>query len=166
MATAGAGLSFEADPYVAARGAHAIALLTDWGEYLHLDWERIYASMERPAFLFDGRNHLDAEKLYRIGFNVYSSAVPISAVSELLKPPRDTATVLGTPTPAPAPPPGTDRAPQACLPRHRRLPRRRLGPVPRDVRARDRQLSPGATVGIRVSARRRSSWNAGAAAVI
>jgi UDPglucose 6-dehydrogenase len=76
LGNAGAGLSFEADPYVAGRGAHAIALLTDWGEYLHLDWERIYASMERPAFLFDGRNHLDAEKLYRIGFNVYSIGRP------------------------------------------------------------------------------------------
>jgi UDPglucose 6-dehydrogenase len=66
------GLSFESDPYAAARGAHAIALLTDWAEYLALDYERIYAGMERPAFLFDGRNHLDREKLYRIGFNVYS----------------------------------------------------------------------------------------------
>jgi UDPglucose 6-dehydrogenase len=76
LGDAGADLSFEVDPYVAARGAHAIALLTDWAEYLHLDWERIYASMERPAFLFDGRNHLDAEKLYRIGFNVYSIGRP------------------------------------------------------------------------------------------
>jgi UDPglucose 6-dehydrogenase len=61
---------------LAARGAHAIALLTDWGEYVDLDYERIYASMERPAFLFDGRNHLDAEKLYRIGFNVYAIGRP------------------------------------------------------------------------------------------
>jgi UDPglucose 6-dehydrogenase len=65
-------VSFESDPYVAARGSHAIALLTDWPEYLGLDYEEIYASMEKPAFLFDGRNHLDREKLYRIGFNVYS----------------------------------------------------------------------------------------------
>jgi UDPglucose 6-dehydrogenase len=76
LADAGPGLTFEADPYVAARGAHAIALLTDWGEYVDLDYERIYASMERPAFFFDGRNHLDAEKLYRIGFNVYSVGRP------------------------------------------------------------------------------------------
>ena len=70
------GLSFERDPYAAARGAHAIALLTDWQEYLKLDYERIYAGMERPAFLFDGRNHLDPEKLYEIGFNVYSIGRP------------------------------------------------------------------------------------------
>jgi UDPglucose 6-dehydrogenase len=76
LAEAGPGLSFESDPYAAARGTHAIALLTDWAEYLDLDYERIYAGMERPAFLFDGRNHLDPEKLYRIGFNVYSIGRP------------------------------------------------------------------------------------------
>ena len=27
--------------------------------------------MEKPAFLFDGRNLLDHQKLYEIGFNVY-----------------------------------------------------------------------------------------------
>jgi UDPglucose 6-dehydrogenase len=70
------GLTFERDPYAAARGAHAIALLTDWDEYARLDYERIYAGMERPAFLFDGRNQLDPDKLYGIGFNVYSIGRP------------------------------------------------------------------------------------------
>jgi UDPglucose 6-dehydrogenase len=27
--------------------------------------------MQKPAFVFDGRNLLDAERLYAIGFNVY-----------------------------------------------------------------------------------------------
>ena len=76
LGDAAPGLSFESDPYAAAGGAHAIALLTDWPEYGKLDWERIYAGMERPAFLFDGRNHLDPEKLYQIGFNVYSIGRP------------------------------------------------------------------------------------------
>jgi UDPglucose 6-dehydrogenase len=76
LGDAGPGLSFENDPYTAARGAHAIALLTDWSEYVDLDYERIYAGMERPAFLFDGRDHLNAERLYRIGFNVYSIGRP------------------------------------------------------------------------------------------
>lgn len=76
LADAGPRLSFEANPYVAARGAHAIALLTDWREYRELDYERIHASMEKPAFLFDGRNLLDAERLHAIGFNVYSIGRP------------------------------------------------------------------------------------------
>jgi UDPglucose 6-dehydrogenase len=76
LADAGPRLSFEADPYAAARGAHAIALLTDWREYRDLDYERVHASMEKPAFLFDGRNLLDAERLHAIGFNVYSIGRP------------------------------------------------------------------------------------------
>ena len=64
-------VTFEQDAYKAAEGAHAIAVLTDWAEYRALDYRRIYATMERPAFLFDGRNLLDPEELHRIGFNVY-----------------------------------------------------------------------------------------------
>jgi UDPglucose 6-dehydrogenase len=65
-------VSFEEDPYKAAEGAHAIALLTEWDLYRDLDYERIYRSMITPAFVFDGRNLLDHEKLYEIGFNVFA----------------------------------------------------------------------------------------------
>ena len=34
-------------------------------------YEKIYNSMVKPAFLFDGRNILDHNKLYEIGFNVF-----------------------------------------------------------------------------------------------
>jgi UDPglucose 6-dehydrogenase len=70
------GVTFEPDPYKAADGAHAIALLTDWSEYRALDYRRLQAGMERPAFLFDGRNLLDPEELHQIGFNVYSIGRP------------------------------------------------------------------------------------------
>jgi UDPglucose 6-dehydrogenase len=72
----GPRLTFEDDPYAAARGAHAIALLTDWRQYRDLDYERIHAGMQKPAFVFDGRNLLDAERLHAIGFNVYSIGRP------------------------------------------------------------------------------------------
>ncbi|MGE4489994.1 MAG: UDP-glucose 6-dehydrogenase [Kiritimatiellales bacterium] len=65
-------ITLEPDPYKAAEGAHAVALLTEWKEYKTLDYKRIFDSMEQPAFLFDGRNHLDHQSLYNIGFNVYS----------------------------------------------------------------------------------------------
>jgi len=65
-------VTFEEDPCKAAEGAHAIALLTEWKEYQTLDYQKIFDSMPKPAFLFDGRNHLDHEALYDIGFNVYS----------------------------------------------------------------------------------------------
>jgi UDPglucose 6-dehydrogenase len=76
LADLGSTIRFEEDPYAAARGAHAIALLTDWKEYQLLDYARIHADMEKPAFLFDGRNLLDPDELFRIGFNVYSIGRP------------------------------------------------------------------------------------------
>ena len=56
------------DPYVAAEGAHAVALLTEWDAFKELDYKRIYSGMPKPAFLFDGRNILDLEILREIGF--------------------------------------------------------------------------------------------------
>ena len=69
-------VTFEPDPYAAANGAHAIAVLTEWAQYAQLDYEKIYASMVKPAFLFDGRNLLDHKKLFEIGFNVYPIGKP------------------------------------------------------------------------------------------
>jgi UDPglucose 6-dehydrogenase len=63
---------FEPDPYKAAQGAHAIAILTEWAEYRELDFKRIFKGMIQPAFLFDGRNILDHRGLYRMGFNVFA----------------------------------------------------------------------------------------------
>jgi len=64
-------VAYTPDPYAAARKSHAIAVLTEWDVYKTLDYGKIYRSMEKPAFIFDGRNILDHEKLYAIGFNVY-----------------------------------------------------------------------------------------------
>ncbi len=65
-------VQFEPDPYEAAKGAHAVAILTEWRQYQALDYARIFKDMVKPAFLFDGRNLLDHKSLYGIGFNVYS----------------------------------------------------------------------------------------------
>ena len=62
----------EPDPYKAAEGADCIAVATEWKSFRELDYARIYASMRKPAFLFDGRNILDHAALHDIGFNVYS----------------------------------------------------------------------------------------------
>ena len=59
------------DPYDAVEGAHAIAVMTEWKCFRDLDFRRIFDRMEKPAFLFDGRNLLDHAALYEIGFNVY-----------------------------------------------------------------------------------------------
>jgi len=65
-------IEFETDPYKAADGAHAIAILTEWDEYKKLDYKRIFKAMNKPAFIFDGRDILDRQKLFGIGFNVYT----------------------------------------------------------------------------------------------
>lgn len=54
--------------YEAARGAHALAIVTEWDEFKHLDYGRIFAEMQQPAFVFDGRNILNLPKLREIGF--------------------------------------------------------------------------------------------------
>jgi len=54
--------------YDACEGAHAIAILTEWDEFVTYDWQKIYDSMQKPAFVFDGRNVLNANKLKSIGF--------------------------------------------------------------------------------------------------
>jgi UDPglucose 6-dehydrogenase len=56
------------DPYEACEGAHAIAVLTEWDEFKAYDWQKIYDNMNKPAFIFDGRNLLDKEALTKIGF--------------------------------------------------------------------------------------------------
>jgi len=67
---------FEPDPYVAARGAHAIAVLTEWPQFAKLDYQAILESMVKPAFIFDGRHILDHRKLHEMGFNVYAIGKP------------------------------------------------------------------------------------------
>ena len=60
-------MTFE-NAYEACKNAHAIAILTEWDEFTTYDWQRIYDSMHKPAFIFDGRNILNAAELESIGF--------------------------------------------------------------------------------------------------
>jgi UDPglucose 6-dehydrogenase len=69
-------VEYEPDPYRAAVDAQAIAVITEWELYKGLDFARIFASMSKPAFLFDGRNILDHQKLFSIGFNVFPLGKP------------------------------------------------------------------------------------------
>lgn len=57
--------------YKACENAHAVVVLTEWDEFRHYDWQRIYDNMLKPAFIFDGRRILDKEVLSGIGFKVY-----------------------------------------------------------------------------------------------
>lgn len=53
----------------AAKGAHAILVLTEWDEFKFYDYKEIYDTMVKPAFIIDGRNILELSKLKEIGFD-------------------------------------------------------------------------------------------------
>jgi UDPglucose 6-dehydrogenase len=55
----------------AAAGAHAIAVITEWDEFKQLDYQKIFDGMPKPAFIFDGRNILDLDRLREIGFTAF-----------------------------------------------------------------------------------------------
>ena len=57
--------------------SHALAVLTEWDEFKRLNFQKIYDSMMKPAFLFDGRNILDHAQLRSIGFIVYALGKPL-----------------------------------------------------------------------------------------
>ncbi|XP_028393730.1 UDP-glucose 6-dehydrogenase-like [Dendronephthya gigantea] len=63
-------VTVENDAYVALENAHALVVCTEWDEFKALDYRRIYASMLKPAFAFDGRMILDHDNLVDIGFQV------------------------------------------------------------------------------------------------
>ncbi len=54
--------------YEVCENAHAIAILTEWDEFKECDWHKIYNNMLKPAFIFDGRNLLNSQKMKEIGF--------------------------------------------------------------------------------------------------
>ena len=70
LADLGDRVQYEPDACLAAQGAHAIAVLTDWDLYRTLDYGKLYRSMMRPAYIFDGRNCLDHQALYDLGYTV------------------------------------------------------------------------------------------------
>jgi UDPglucose 6-dehydrogenase len=63
------GVHVHDNPYEVCKDAHAIAILTEWDEFKTYDWQKIYDAMLKPAFVFDGRNILDPEKMQKIGFH-------------------------------------------------------------------------------------------------
>ncbi|KAH0831066.1 UDP-glucose/GDP-mannose dehydrogenase [Lanmaoa asiatica] len=48
----------------------SVVVATEWQEFRDIDWDEVYRNMKKPAFVFDGRILLDADKLRNIGFKV------------------------------------------------------------------------------------------------
>ncbi len=76
----GPGMIWHDDPYSAARGADAVAIMTEWDEYRELDLKRLSALMA-GRHLFDFRNILDAESATRHGLFYHSLGRPLAVPS-------------------------------------------------------------------------------------
>ncbi len=64
-------LSVATSAYEACHGAHAVAIVTEWDEFKKLDYTKIFEGMQKPAFLFDGRNIVDLAALRALGFRAH-----------------------------------------------------------------------------------------------
>ena len=56
----------------AAKEAHGVAVLTEWEEFKEVNFKKVYEGMFKPAFLFDGRNVIDAVAVRELGFDFYA----------------------------------------------------------------------------------------------
>jgi len=73
------GVTFCANPYEAARGADAVALITDWDEFKGLDLARVSHGLRR-AILIDGRNVYDPDAVAALGFAYHGMGVRSATV--------------------------------------------------------------------------------------
>lgn len=68
-------LRYSDSAYLAAAGAQALLILTDWPQYQKLEWGRIRSLMDLPLII-DGRNLLDPEMIRNAGFEYISIGRP------------------------------------------------------------------------------------------
>lgn len=59
-----------ADAYGAMVNSDGLVLVTEWQEFLDLNWQKVKRLMRQPN-VFDGRNFFDPEKLKKLGFNYW-----------------------------------------------------------------------------------------------
>ncbi len=64
------GVSYAKDPYEAANGADAVAIITEWNEFRQIDLVRLAKGMKHLV-LFDGRNIYEPATVRSLGFMYY-----------------------------------------------------------------------------------------------
>lgn len=60
--------------YDAVKGADALALVTEWKQFLELDFKKVKFLMRSPVIL-DGRNALDRERIEKLGFKYFGMGI-------------------------------------------------------------------------------------------
>ncbi len=66
----GERIGYAPDPYAAADGADALAIVTEWLVYRQPDFERLKQLLRRPLIV-DGRNLYDPPRLRGLGFEYH-----------------------------------------------------------------------------------------------
>ena len=66
-----AGFTLAKNAYDAARGADALAIVTEWQEFRSPDFERLRELLKAPV-IFDGRNLYDPAMVNRFGLSYYA----------------------------------------------------------------------------------------------
>ena len=62
-------VKFIEDPVSDISNYNLISIMTEWDEFKEYDWKYIYSKIKKPAFIFDGRNILNMQKIKKLGFN-------------------------------------------------------------------------------------------------
>lgn len=63
-------IKLTSDPYEALNEKDLVLILTEWVQFIELDWEKVKKSMKNPIIL-DGRNLLDKAQMEKIGFDYF-----------------------------------------------------------------------------------------------
>jgi UDPglucose 6-dehydrogenase len=69
------GFEVSDDPYLAAEGADALVLVTEWKMYWAPDFEQLKSAMKQPVIV-DGRNIWSPEVVRGRGFTYYAIGRP------------------------------------------------------------------------------------------
>jgi len=64
-------VEYSPSAYEALKGAHALAIVTEWNEFREPDFSRMRSLMKSPV-IFDGRNLFTPEQMKAEGFTYYS----------------------------------------------------------------------------------------------
>ena len=62
-------VNFIHEPFSNISDYNIITILTEWDEFINYDWQKVYCSIKKPAYIFDGRNILNVELIKKNGFN-------------------------------------------------------------------------------------------------
>jgi UDPglucose 6-dehydrogenase len=68
------GIEIVGNPYVAAEGASLVVLLTEWPEFVNLDWGMVSNSMKFPT-IFDTRNLLAGSDMRRMPIHYWGLGI-------------------------------------------------------------------------------------------